>query len=47
MPMKLGKKMVDARTVVTIAVYMVFSFFGVLGRGCRECTLCPIRLGLR
>jgi hypothetical protein len=32
MPMKLGKKMVEAKTVVTIAVYMVISFFGVLGR---------------
>jgi hypothetical protein len=31
MPMKLGKKMVEARTVVTIAVYIVF-LFGVLGR---------------
>jgi hypothetical protein len=29
--MKLGKKMVEARTVVTIAVYIVF-LFGVLGR---------------
>jgi hypothetical protein len=46
MPIKLGKKMVEANTVVMIAVYMLFPFFSVLGRMDSGVRARPNTLGL-